>query len=289
MTSPTLTLTHFARRHRHDLKDLLMRNFYVHSHLDWHESDQWLESESAPIRLAWMGNALVGMMAASPPLNGTTWIRLVAIQDHTDVELILTALWNDLRPELRALGASQVAWLMIRDWPIPFATGFGFTYGEQIITLRRGDVRAPDMPTIPDLSIRIARTDELPTLIKVDHAAFVPPWQMSANDIRQAEKVSAITTVATLPTDGGERIVGYQLSTQYFDGAHLARLAVERDYQGRGIGGALVADLLRYFNRKGVYAMTVNTQESNIASQQVYIRYGFQRNGYDIPVYFAAI
>jgi hypothetical protein len=38
-----------------------------------------------------------------------------------------------------------------------------------------------------------------------------------------------------------------------------------------------------------VLSTTVNTQESNVRSQHLYTRFGFARNGYDLPVWMADI
>jgi ribosomal protein S18 acetylase RimI-like enzyme len=108
---------------------------------------------------------------------------------------------------------------------------------------------------------------------------------MSASDLRQAMRMAASSTVAMMTTT----IVGYQISTMYFDGSHLARLAVRPEIQTRGVGTALVSDVLRRFARRGVASMTVNTQLTNERSQHVYERLGFERNGYDLAVWTAAI
>ena len=116
-----ISVTRYQRRNRWTVRDLLSRNYYSHTHLDWHDTDQWLDQEAAPIRLAWQHNRLVGVMATSVPLNQTCWIRLAAILDHSEAQPLLTALWNDLRLELSALGVHTAAWLMIRDWPTQYA------------------------------------------------------------------------------------------------------------------------------------------------------------------------
>jgi ribosomal protein S18 acetylase RimI-like enzyme len=104
---------------------------------------------------------------------------------------------------------------------------------------------------------------------------------MSATEIRQSERLASPLTVATL---SGE-IVGYQLATHYYDEAHLARLAVLPQHQGQGVGAALIYDLIERFSRRGIYSITVNTQLTNIHSQRLYHRLGFERTGYDLPVW----
>jgi len=83
----------------------------------------------------------------------------------------------------------------------------------------------------------------------------------------------------------GNEVVGFQLSTLHHHNGHLARLAVLPSKQGQGIGKVLVSDLVRYFIRRHIDYVSVNTQLSNPASQQLYNNLGFIRNGYDMPVW----
>ncbi len=84
-------------------------------------------------------------------------------------------------------------------------------------------------------------------------------------------------------------MVGYQLSTLYRDGLHLARLATLPEVQGQGIGGVLLGQLIDQFARRGVLSVTVNTQRSNLQSQRLYQRYGFDLTGLDMDVWMIHI
>ncbi len=279
-----LTITPYHRRYLHAVRDLLFQNDQVHTHLDWHDTDSWIESDDAILRLAWYKGRLIGVMGVSAPLNRSCWIRLVAVQDmFHDVEGVLCALWDDLVTGLQDT-VDIVAFLAVRDWLIRYAPILGFTYGEDIVTLARSGYELP--PPLPDAPIiRSAEPRDLARMTEVDQAAFSPPWQLSYEEIRQAYRISSSCTVAMKD----DVIVGYQLSTLYFDGAHLARLAVLPTIQGGGIGGALLGDLLRRFIRRGVYSMTVNTQATNYRSRNLYTRFGFHANGYDLPYWFSRL
>src|SRR6185369_15396972 len=142
---------------------------------------------------------------------------------------------------------------------------------------RRPPLPIPNEAPPPGLSIRLNEPGDLAAILAVDNHAFTPPWQMERDELRAAVRISACCTVAE--RDG--ELIGYQLSTLYFDGAHLARLAVVPETQGIGMARALLIDLLRRFERRGVRTMTVNTQSSNTRSQRLYIGFGFERTGYD--------
>ena len=82
--------------------------------------------------------------------------------------------------------------------------------------------------------------------------------------------------------DGGWA-VGYEVTLLYDYGAYLTRLAVLPEWQGRGIGRALLHGTLVHFQGR-VPVLTVNTQASNAASLHLYQQIGFSRNGSRIPV-----
>ena len=285
-----LTAAPYRRRDRHAVRDLLFRSYRTHTHLDWQETDQWLEEgEDYPTRLAWQGTRLQGILAMSAPLGGTCWVRLAAVNDHTDAPEVLKLLWDDLLPELHGHSVGTVALLVIRNWISTYAANLGFKFAEEIITFRRAQVGVPahEPANKPPagLSIRLTQPEDLPEILKLDNRAFAPPWQMDADELRQAHRISACSTV----TEMNGKLVGYEISTLYFDGAHLARLAVDPAAQGIGVARALLLDTLRRFERRGVHSMTVNTQASNERSQHLYTGFGFERTGYDLPVWMVEI
>lgn len=279
-----VTITPYERRNRNDVREMLFQTYRMHSHLDWYDTDQWLDTETVPMRLAWVGGRLAGLMAASTPLNHTCWIRLAAVADDIQAQPIITALWNELACELREKQVRTAALLVLRDWIVHYVSPLGFHYVEDIVTLRR-PARALETPPADDVIVRVTTPDDLETITQVDQAAFDAPWQLSFNELRQALRISAICTVA----EHNGTILGYQLSTLYFDGGHLARLAVSPSAQGHGVGATLLHDLLKRFTQRGIGSVTVNTQASNLRSQRLYRRFGFERNGYDLPVWMTTL
>jgi ribosomal protein S18 acetylase RimI-like enzyme len=72
--------------------------------------------------------------------------------------------------------------------------------------------------------------------------------------------------------------------------AHLSRMTVHPDHQGRGIGAALVARAIDGYHQRNLRAVSLNTQSDNLASRRLYERFGFRPTGYTYPVwaYFPA-
>lgn len=280
VTQAPLTLTGYERRYRRAVLDLLFKTYQSHIHLDWHETELWLDTQDVPMRLAWQGRKLAGILAVSRPLNDTCWIRLAAVDDPLPAPDILQPLWKDLQEELRTMNIRQVALLISRRWIDTFLPDLGFRYLEDVVTLQRAGGDIPEV-NAAGVTIRVADMFDLDVITVVDQSAFGPPWQLAQGEVHQAMRIASSCTVALRES----QVVGYQITTLYRDTAHLARLAVLPDQQGMGIGAVLLEDMLVRFQRRGIWMTTVNTQASNTRSQRLYARFGFERNGYDLPVW----
>ena len=278
MLRTRLHITAYAPRHRSDLLHLSCRSRWTHQHLDWHAPRQWIDAGAGHVLLAWRDERLVGWMGLSPAVNGACWIRLLGIGDGHILAPIIEELWGGARARLRP-GVS-VMLLMASPWLNAYARQLGFACLERIITLSRVGGELPAAPLSP-VEMRSARAADLPDIARIDRLAFAPPWQMTSDELRQAFRISSQTTVALFAGD----IVGYQMGSRHQENGHLARLAVMPTHQGRRIGAALLHEGLREFNRQCVHAVTVNTQRGNRASQCLYQRFGFCRNGFDLEVW----
>lgn len=121
---------------------------------------------------------------------------------------------------------------------------------------------------------------DLPAVAKVDLAAFGQFWHNTQIALQSARLQCAIATVAE--DDLG--VIGYQLSTKNPLGAHLARLGVKPEAQGRGVGSVLVSYLIQVLGGSRLGRLSVNTQEDNTASLSLYKKLGFTRTGEHFPV-----
>lgn len=280
MSATNLTITPFERRYQDAVDRLIFHNYQVHTHLDWFEPHDWLNRFPVPVRLAWQNRQLVGLMALSNPLNGGAWLRIVALHDRAPAYLILKSLWEDMLPELHALGVGRVSVLIARSWIKSHLRDLQFRFAEDVITLQRSSQGLPDPPETA-VQVRGLYPDDLKRVTEVDQAAFSPPWQMTIEEIREAQRVAQFCTVA----EHEGQILGFQISTFYQGNAHLARLAVDPQCQGQGVGSALLYHMLRRCQQQRMIHITVNTQAGNLRSQRLYRRFGFLRNSYDLPVW----
>jgi ribosomal protein S18 acetylase RimI-like enzyme len=122
---------------------------------------------------------------------------------------------------------------------------------------------------------------DMPAVAQVDLAAFGQFWHNTESALQSARLQCAIATVAE--DDSG--VIGYQLSTKNPLGAHLARLGVKPEAQGRGVGSVLVSHLIQSLGISRLDRLSVNTQEDNAASLALYKKIGFVRTGEHFPVF----
>jgi ribosomal protein S18 acetylase RimI-like enzyme len=127
--------------------------------------------------------------------------------------------------------------------------------------------------------------EDLPTVAEVDAEAFEPLWRNSLEALTYAHAQASYVTVA----EDSAGLLAYQLSTSGAFGTHLARLAVRPQAQKRGLGRALVADLIEHMPPLPEPRLTVNTQANNGASLALYDGLGFRRTGEHYPVYTAQV
>ncbi|NDJ86841.1 MAG: GNAT family N-acetyltransferase [Chloroflexi bacterium] len=240
---------------------------HTHYHLDWQPVSVWLQVAPSASTLAYNSqNRLIGVFLLSPPVEGVAWLRLVALHDDvppTTFSRMFSASVQACRHE----GIREIAALETDAWLESLVLANGFVHFDNIIHLKRPGGIPPPVPDYR-IDIRKARRHDYPEIIGIDHAAFGPHWRIQMEDLRSVMRLNTWCTVAEM-VDG---IVGYQLATKYHDGMHLTRLATHPDYQGRGIGRSLVVSLIAQFPDKVV---TVNTQQSNEASQRVYRQLSF--------------
>ena len=197
MTDSGVSVIPYARRHRRDLMNLLQNDEYLHIHLDWSSVDEWLSDTDTPIFLAYQGSALVGVMAGSPPLDHSAWLRLIALAHKVDVDSILAALWSVLNSDLTAKGIKEVAVLALRPWIVPHVERLGFTYRDSIVTLRRDGTEFP-VAQRSDVKVRNADWREIETVAAVDHAAFSLIWQLSSFSLQQWDPLESTCRHASL-------------------------------------------------------------------------------------------
>jgi ribosomal-protein-alanine N-acetyltransferase len=251
----------------------------IHRHLDWRYPLDWIGSP--PFFVLENQGQIISALACPPDPPSIAWVRLFVNSGKLSLEESWQMLWDAARLDLAHKQGFMVAAIVLQDWYHSLLINSGFTSRQSIVMLER-DVQAPVEISLPaGFSIRAMLQYDLPAVAEVDAAAFEPLWQNSLPSLERAYPQAVLATVVELHG----QVLGYQLSTRNPLGAHLARLAVRPELQGRGVGHALVADLIQQAERHAMYHLTVNTQSDNSSSLALYRRIGFRETGERYPVY----
>jgi ribosomal-protein-alanine N-acetyltransferase len=216
---------------------------------------------------------IIGTLACPPDMPEIAWVRLFAAKSNPPVKDVWQALWEAGRAELGALGHPVAAAIVMQGWFRSLLAESGFRHTDNIVVLLWENTSLPVEPENTSIEIRRMMPEHLAGVYQLDTLSFEYEWRNSASALELAYHQSAVATVVM----EAEKVIGYQISTANVAGGHLARLAVHPQARGQGIGYALVYNLLKEMQHRGVNHVTVNTQQDNAASLAVYARAGFKQ------------
>ena len=261
-----------------DLAFFLNQARYVHRHLDWRSTLEWLgEAEFWMLERDGMTQAA---FACPPDPLAVAWVRLFASGAHINPDTAWEHLLNHAVQQPGLKPPVTLAAISLHDWFERLLLRHGWQVHQHIVTLSWNGALPPNVKLLPDAVIRPILPEDIPSVTRIDNLAFEPLWQLSELSLKQAFEQSAFATLMEIRG----QIVAYQISTASSFNAHLARLAVQPELQGKSIGYALVLDLLKHLERLNIWSVTVNTQHDNASSQALYRRLGFSLTGDQFPV-----
>ncbi|MCJ7716864.1 MAG: GNAT family N-acetyltransferase [Anaerolineales bacterium] len=265
---------------RDQLVRLLQKRSFIHRHLGWFSPLEWLGDQ--PYLVLEKQSSISAAIACPPDDDGLTWLHLFAVTPGLSIHQAWRSLWP---PALEWLeentSVQQVNSLVVQNKMIDLLSKSGFQESYRVVVLVWDAAHANWPEQMENYLIRDMEKEDFLRIYEIDQLAFDPIWRNSLSHIDAAfqEKISASVVVIN------NRIAGYQISTINPQGGHLARLAVDPEYQKSGVGSALVDDLLDRFQREGIVQVSVNTQVRNQASLEFYKKFGFKRLDEIYPVY----
>jgi ribosomal protein S18 acetylase RimI-like enzyme len=253
---------------------------YIHRHLDWRDTLDWLGCQ--PFLILERNQEVIGVLACPADSTQIAWIRsfvtvtgLIRPLECWKILFSEALKMNEERPPL-----AYVA-LGLQDWFDEVVLKYHFHLHQRIVILEWNGFLPPKHDLPPDCWLRVMSREDLPAVQQVDEKAFHPIWQNSASDLEIAYTQSTYATVIECQ----QTVIGYQICTSTSFGAHLARLAVNPASQRNHLGYAMVQDLQTHFKASGIGMLTVNTQNNNLASLALYRKMGFFQTGESFPVY----
>ncbi len=261
------------------IANLLLSEANTHRHLDWRSPLDWVGSPNYWV-LEEDGRIVAALACPEDPPH-IAWIRVFGYSPHLSGPEAWSALWEVARNEMAQANAqTQVAVIVVKQWFQNFLLSTGFSLKQNIILLQltKENIRPFAFPQ--GVRIRPMEEGDISVVTKIDLAAFGRFWHNTFDALQRARSQSVSATVA----EDNSGVIGYQISTGNSFGAHLARLGVQPQAQGRGVGTALVAGLIQGVGGNQFHKLSVNTQADNIASLALYKNLGFIRTGEYFPV-----
>lgn len=112
---------------------------------------------------------------------------------------------------------------------------------------------------------------DIPAAFAIEQKVFYSRWNIETFENELGSKNGYY-----LKAQIAERIVGYAGSQLVLDEAHITALAVDPDFQRRGIGEKLIGTLLDDLKGKEVKHYSLEVRSSNQKAQSLYAKLGFQ-------------
>ena len=108
----------------------------------------------------------------------------------------------------------------------------------------------------------------------IEAECFSHPWSKK-NLEESLEKENSLFLVAV----EDEKVIGYVGMEVIVDEGYIFNVAVSADYRRRGVGYALVRELVTYSMKNSLCFITLEVRESNSAAISLYSKFGFIKAG----------
>jgi ribosomal-protein-alanine N-acetyltransferase len=274
---------------------LLQTAVYRHLHVDWYVPGDWLGTpgfvvkikqddknhRSQFVKFVGVKEKVEACLAIAADPMPTAWVRIAALSNEEKAKRDLRYLMETAVSIMKEAGVRTVAWLAVDQWVNDWLAEFGFEESNALETYLKEDNTNLDLPSILGLDIRPALDQDMERLSQIEAQAFAPLWQHSTRSLQVAKNQAFSFDVALVD----DQLVGFQLSTPNDYGVHLVRMTIDPAFQDRGIGTALMVHAIDGYYRRDRYRITLNTQLDNVASQQLYKKFGFQTTGQTFPIW----
>jgi ribosomal-protein-alanine N-acetyltransferase len=124
------------------------------------------------------------------------------------------------------------------------------------------------------VDIRDLGLSDLNAIDAIEQRAYRTPWSRSmfASELGKGSSVC-------LGAFDGERLVGYVINSRYVDAWHVMNVAVDPDYQRRGIATRLLEHLFELTSDDQRRGYTLEVRVSNADAISLYESLGFVRQG----------
>ena len=136
-----------------------------------------------------------------------------------------------------------------------------------------------------EYSVCDVRPEHIPQIEELEKRCFSMPWP--AELLKSQLKDAQHEFIAALDAEG--KVLGYVGMMYVLDEGYISNVAVAPEQRRRGIGDALIRELLRRCEAHNLAFVTLEVREHNEPAIALYRKHGFERVGmrknyYEAPV-----
>lgn len=129
--------------------------------------------------------------------------------------------------------------------------------------------------SVADILFRAMTWDDIDAVTALEQAAFTIPWSRESFETELSSNPLAKYIVAE--QDG--IIIGYAGMWVILDEAHIMNVVIDTAYRGRGLGKALMRQMINLAAAGGAERMTLEVRVSNQVARNLYAGIGFTAGG----------
>lgn len=126
---------------------------------------------------------------------------------------------------------------------------------------------------VDTLTTETMRRRHLKKVLEIEEKLYPRPWthRTFVSELSQMRAGSRYYLVAYV----GDSMVGYGGMMFSGEDAHITNIAVDPEWQGRGVATEMMLDLVLLAHDRGCAAMTLEVRHTNVVAQNLYRRFGF--------------
>lgn len=109
---------------------------------------------------------------------------------------------------------------------------------------------------------------------KIEEACFAHPWSRQSVESELANENSVFIVAVE-----GEKVIGYIGMSVVIDEGYIFNVAVNADFRRKGVGTALINELVTYGKKNDLCFITLEVRESNQGAISLYSDFGFIKVG----------
>ena len=111
-------------------------------------------------------------------------------------------------------------------------------------------------------------------VLEIEKECFSHPWSRQSIE-SELENKNSVFCVAL----EGEEVAGYIGMSTVLDEGYIFNVAVSGKYRKKGIGSALIQELVTYGKKNNFCFLTLEVRESNEKARSLYSKFGFIKVG----------